>query len=99
MGMGNVFLAALMGAVASLLINLWIKSQEDRKQVEEKKKSFGTCPLCGGSLGWEDDIMASDAGFDISEGDYIVSLWRCQKCGAFVEIQDINNRTTVPTEE
>lgn len=97
--MEKVFFAALIGAVASILIDLCMKLRENRKRAEEKKKSSGTCPLCGGSLGWEDDIMASDAGFDISEGDYIVSLWHCQKCGAFVEIQDINNRTTVPTEE
>lgn len=100
MGIEKVFLAVLIGGIASLLIDLWMKSREDRKQVEEKKKhSVGICPICGEPLVWQSDCMASECGYDTSDGDYIVSDYECLGCDAQILVRDCGHRTTVPTEE
>lgn len=99
MGIEKVFLAVLIGTVASLLINLWIKSREDRKEVENKKHPVGICPICGEPLVWISECRASECGYDPSNGDYIVSDYECLGCNAQILVRDCGHITTVHTEE
>ena len=92
MGTEKVFLAALIGGIASLLINLYLQSRNDRKQVEQNKYLEFRCPLCGEQFVWGSDFMADECGMDTSEGNFVVSYWKCSGCGAEVEVRDTGNK-------
>lgn len=49
------------------------------------------CYLCSGDVIWQSDFMFDECGY---EGDGIVSLYTCKKCGA-----DIEARKSIETEE
>lgn len=44
-----------------------------------------TCYLCGGEVGWKADYSFEDFG---CEGNGIVHVYKCRKCGAVIEVSE-----------